>query len=95
MSFLKKTFLFMTALLLFAACSQKRGERPEDFANDTFEFVVDRFADIEIMRYRVDGWEDLSLQQKELVYYLSEAARAGRDIIFDQNCKNGCWHPFR
>jgi len=84
---IKKTILFMSAFLLFAACSKKQGERPEDFANDTFEFVADRFADIEIMRYRVDGWDDLSLQQKELVYYLSEAARAGRDIIFDQNCK--------
>ena len=86
-SLIKKTILFMSAFLLVAACSKKQGERPEDFANDTFEFVADRFADIEIMRYRVDGWDDLSLQQKELVYYLSEAARAGRDIIFDQNCK--------
>ena len=64
MTFLKKTILLMSAFLLFAACSKKQGERPENFANDTFEFVTDRFADIEIMRYRVDGWDDLSLQQK-------------------------------
>lgn len=54
---------------------------------DNFEFVVDRFADIEIMRYRVDNWDQLSLSQKKLIYYLSEAARCGRDITFDQNCK--------
>lgn len=87
MSFLKKIFLMMSAALMFASCAEKQGETPQDFASDTFEFVVDRFADIEIMRYRVDNWETLSLQQKELIYYLAEAARAGRDIIFDQNCK--------
>lgn len=77
----------MSSVMIFTACSKKQGERPEDFANDTFEFVADRFADLQILRYRVDGWDELSLQQKELIYYLAEASRAGRDIIFDQNCK--------
>ena len=52
-----------------------------------FNYSVDRFADIEVLSYQVPGFEDLSLQQKELVYYLTEAALNGRDILFDQNCK--------
>ena len=55
--------------------------------NNDFNYSVDRFADIEVLRYQVPGFEDLSLQQKELVYYLTEAAINGRDILFDQNCK--------
>jgi dipeptidyl-peptidase-3 len=50
-------------------------------------YNVDRFADIEVLRYTVPGFEDLSLNQKKLVYYLTEAALTGRDIIWDQNCK--------
>ena len=48
---------------------------------------MDRFADIEVLRYEVPGFEQLSLQQKTLVYYLTEAALWGRDILWDQNCK--------
>ena len=55
--------------------------------NTNFDYSVDRFADIEVLRYQVPGFEDLSLKQKELVYYLTEAALNGRDILFDQNCK--------
>ena len=55
--------------------------------NSDFNYSVDRFADIEVLRYQVPGFEELSLQQKELVYYLTEAALNGRDILFDQNCK--------
>lgn len=47
----------------------------------------EQFADLQILRYRVPGFEDLSLQQKELIYYLTEAALEGRDILFDQNGK--------
>ena len=46
---------------------------------------VDRFADIQVLSYSVPGFEELSLRQKQLVYYLSEAALWGRDILFDQN----------
>ena len=55
--------------------------------NDNFNYVVDRFADIEVLRYKVPGFEQLSLQQKQLIYHLTEAAITGRDIIWDQNCK--------
>lgn len=52
-----------------------------------FNYVNDRFADIEVLRYKVPGFEELSLNQKQLIYYLTEAALWGRDILWDQNCK--------
>lgn len=52
---------------------------------DDFKYFLEKFADIKILRYQVTAWECLSLQQKELVYYLSEAAKSGRDICWDQN----------
>lgn len=55
--------------------------------NKTFDYSVDRFADIQVLRYQVPGFEELTLQQKKLVYYLTEAALQGRDILTDQNCK--------
>jgi len=53
-----------------------------------FKYLVDEFADIRIMRYRIPGWEQLSLRQKAYLYCLGEAAKSGRDIIFDQNYKH-------
>ena len=50
-------------------------------------WIVDRFDDIKVIRYEVPGFESLTLEEKELVYYLSEAAKCGRDIIYDQNFK--------
>ncbi len=58
---------------------------PKNQQVDNIRYTVERFADIQILRYRVPGFETLSLQQKELLYYLSEAALQGRDILFDQN----------
>jgi dipeptidyl-peptidase-3 len=52
-----------------------------------FEYVSEQFADLRVLRYEIPGFDQLSLQQKELLYYLSEAALCGRDIIFDQNYK--------
>ena len=52
-----------------------------------FNYVVDQYADLQVLRYRVAGFDSLTLQQKKLVYYLSEAALQGRDILFDQNGK--------
>ncbi len=76
----------MIAASLLTACHNNVNKETVS-EEEPFEFVLDRFADIEIMRYRVDDWDSLSLQQKELVYYLSEAACCGRDILFDQNCE--------
>ena len=52
-----------------------------------FKYLVDEFADLKIMKYHVPGWDGLTLQQKEYVYHLAEAAKYGRDIIWMQNCK--------
>ena len=54
---------------------------------DHFKYTIDSFADLKVMRYRIPGWENLSLQQKEYAYHLAEAAKWGRDILWDQNCK--------
>ncbi len=55
--------------------------------DNDFNYVVDRFADIQVLRYKVPGFKNLSLDQKRLIYYLTEAAIAGRDILWDQNGK--------
>ena len=52
---------------------------------DDFEYNNERFADLQMLRYKVHGFEQLTVKQKTLVYYLSEAALCGRDILFDQN----------
>lgn len=56
--------------------------------NDNFKYAADRFADLQVLRYQVPGFDKLSLKQKEMVYYLSQAALCGRDIIYDQNYKH-------
>ncbi|MBP5240402.1 MAG: dihydrofolate reductase [Bacteroidales bacterium] len=66
---------------------------PEQTANPNpaqepdFKYLVDEFADLKVMRYRIPGWDSLTLRQKEYLYCLGEAAKYGRDIIFDQNFK--------
>lgn len=79
-----------TFLFLLAACNNGNKADKQTTADDgidysTFEYKVDRFADIEILRYPVPGFNSLSLQQKELIYYLSQAALEGRDILWDQH----------
>ncbi len=72
------SILLGMSIILTACC----GNKDADFA-----WQVDRFDDIAVLRYRVDGFDALSLRQKQFVYYLGQAALCGRDIIFDQNCK--------
>ena len=54
---------------------------------ETFSYNDEQFADLQMLRYRVDGFDRLSIARKKLIYYLSEAALAGRDILWDQNGK--------
>ena len=74
------TIAGMAAALV--SCSDKAAEKGE------FKYLIDEFADLKIMRYQVPGWDELSLQQKEYVYHLAEAAKYGRDIIWAQNYKH-------
>ena len=73
----------MTGILM--ACGSEKAATPRI---EDFKYSVDKFADIEILRYRVPDFETLSLKQKELVYYLNQAALEGRDILYDQNNKH-------
>jgi len=72
----------MASLLM--ACGAERATTPKI---EDFKYSVDKFADIEILRYRVPDFEKLSLKQKEMIYYLTQAALEGRDILYDQNNK--------
>ncbi len=74
-----------TAVALFS-CTEKLEGTVE--SKGEFKYLVDEFADLKIMRYQVPGWDGLTLQQKEYVYHLSEAAKYGRDIIWMQNNKH-------
>lgn len=74
----------MSALAI-GACACSGNKQAE--STEPFNYHVDRFADIEVLRYKVPDFEKLSLQQKKLIYFLSEAAIEGRDILFDQNNK--------
>ena len=75
------TIAGMAAALV--SCSDKAADKGD------FKFLIDEFADIKIMRYQVPGWDALTLQQKEYIYHLSEAAKYGRDIYWAQNSRYG------
>jgi dipeptidyl-peptidase-3 len=84
-------FIAISVALLLTACAEEQApvtvtEAPAESAPaHEFDVHVDRFADVEVLRYEVPGFDELSLQEKKLAYYLSQAALAGRDIIYDQN----------
>lgn len=72
------------AALAITSCAPKA---TTDAGSDDFDYTVDRFADIEVLRYQVPDFEKLTPQQRILIYYLTEAALTGRDILWDQNGK--------
>lgn len=72
------------AAATLTACAPQKQEAPAD----NFNYSVEHFADLEILHYQVPGFEELTPQQKEMIYYLSQAAIEGRDILYDQNCKH-------
>ena len=81
MKILKFSLIILSTFLSFNCLKQM--EKPEEFKYET-----DQFADLAILRYKVPGFEELSLKQKQLVYYLYEAALSGRDIFYDQNYRH-------
>lgn len=83
---MKKTLIMaMTGLSLLAGGCSNGSKQKSDTSKDDFKYEVDVFADLQILRYQVPEFESLSLEQKEMIYYLSQAAIEGRDILFDQN----------
>ena len=83
--------LVLTATVLFSC---KNDPKPADanVVNEeqpaTFDYNVEEFADIKILRYQIPGWDQLTLKEQKLVYYLTQAGLAGRDIIWDQNYRH-------
>ena len=80
---MKRIIMILGLAGLLTACtsSEKKAQ------NEEFKYLVDEFADLKVMRYQIPGWDELTLQQKEYIYYLGEAAKCGRDILADQNFK--------
>lgn len=74
----------MIAATGLAACAVSCADKADE---GDFKYLIDEFADLKVMRYKVPGWDELTLQQKEYVYHLGEAAKYGRDILWAQNCK--------
>ena len=83
--------IFLMAFLMFAC--QGKQEQPEAAESQKtesadFEYLAEQFADLKILRYQIPGFDQLSLQQKKYVYYLTQAGLAGRDIMYDQNYRH-------
>ena len=76
---MKKTTVLLLCLLAALTGCKKQEQK--------FSYNVDKFYDLEVLRYQVPDFESLTVQQKALLYYLSEAALYGRDILYDQNCR--------
>ena len=92
-----KSTIFKTLVLcglLFVSCNNSQkdnktsAEVAQTEASDDFNYVVEQFADIRILRYQIPGWEKLTLKEQELVYYLTQSGLEGRDIIYDQNYRH-------
>jgi dipeptidyl-peptidase III len=84
---MKKTLLIATTMAMIASCGSDKEPVEKEKAAD-FEWMTEQFADIKILRYQVPGWEELTAQQRMLVYHLNEAGLAGRDIMWDQNYRH-------
>jgi len=88
MKIFTKTLTIITMSILLFSCSSNDSAKKTEQEKDDFNYNVEKFADLRIMKYQVSEFDKLTLKQKELIYYLSQAAIAGRDIIFDQNYKH-------
>lgn len=84
MKILKIASVFVTVSASFICNAQVI---KKDTKEVTFEYVVEQFADIKVLRYQIPGWENLTLKEQKLVYYLTQAGTAGRDIMWDQHYK--------
>lgn len=85
-----KSILGLSLLTLFlASCGNEKSDKTSEqlAVKDSiqFNYNVEQFADIKILRYQIPGWEQLTLKEQKLAYYLTQAGLSGRDIIWDQN----------
>ncbi len=89
-------FILMAIGVILVACKKdpsiqdqiNQQEKEKEVVKEEFEQVVEQFADLRILRYQIPGWENLSLKEQKLVYYLTQAGLSGRDIIWDQNYRH-------
>jgi len=77
------TCVIITVCFSFIGSAQSKSAKED--AN--FDYVVEQFADIRVLRYQIAGWDKLTLKEKQLVYYLTQAGNSGRDIMWDQHYK--------
>ncbi len=88
---MKNTLFIAMAMagLFFFSCKENKEEKDvaqvETAASTEFDYNVEQFGDVKVLRYQIPGWEKLSLKEQKLVYYLTQAGLAGRDIMWDQN----------
>ena len=87
MTTLTKLFFPLLAMVIIVPVSCRNGKQPVSVLPDDFKYFVDQFEDMRVLKYKVPGFDSLSLKQKKFIYYLSEAALWGRDILWDQNFK--------
>ncbi len=87
MNFQKISAIILAAILL-VSCKEEVKVDNHTIVTTDFEVEAEQFADIKVLRYEVPGWDNLTLKEQELVYYLAQAGLAGRDIIWDQNYKH-------
>ncbi len=85
--------VLLGSMLLFSCADEKKEATPTNEVAETtkesnFDYMVDQFADLKILRYQIPGFEDLTLKEQKLVYYLTQAGLAGRDIMWDQNYRH-------
>ncbi|WP_269225154.1 dipeptidyl-peptidase 3 family protein [Flavobacterium eburneipallidum] len=88
MKLLKIAGVIMTVGVSFASNAQAvKATDAKTIQKDPFEYVVEQFGDVKVLRYQIPGWEDLTLKEQKLVYYLTQAGYSGRDIAYDQHYK--------
>ncbi|MDC8000677.1 dihydrofolate reductase [Aequorivita todarodis] len=91
---MKNTFFIAMAVcgLLFFSCKENKDEKPvaqaETVQSAEFDYNVESFGDVKILRYQIPGWDKLTLKEQKLVYYLTQAGLEGRDIMWDQNYRH-------
>ncbi len=81
----------ISSVLLFSCKEEPKGNQGAEVAevkSDDFNYLVEQFADIKVLRYQIPSWDDLSLKEQKLVYYLTQAGLEGRDIMWDQNYRH-------
>ncbi len=90
---LDRILFFIAITSLMIACKKDQSvkdqidqqEQNQEVTEEKFDYVVEQFADLKILRYQIPGWDNLTLKEQKLVYYLTQAGLSGRDIMWDQN----------